>query len=595
MKKIYSLSIGLLTAGATMAQLPVSNTQQNKKFVLEEFTGMRCTFCPDGHKIANQIMAANPGNAFAINIHTTSSYSNPQSSSEPDYRTADGDAISNMPGMNIAGFPQGANNRRTFGGSAMAISRGSWTGNANTVMAEPSYINVAGEATLDITTRVLTLNIEAYYTGTPTSPDGNRLTVALLQNNINGMQTSGNTNPAYMNADGTYRHMHMLRDIITTNALGDSMGTQSMGSTYTRTITYTLPAMYKNIPAELGDMELVIYITDTDRNVISGGKAPITLTGFTTQNDGAVTQAIVVSETCVNTITPYFTLKNQGGATMTSAVIEYSVNSGATQTYNWTGSISPFKSARVDLDPITFTLDPSNTLTMTVTSVNGVADENTADNAANVNFNETTAFGNTVNMNVRIVQDRYGSETTWEMFDENGTSVASGGPYADLAATGTQINDSPVIVPASGCYKFELYDSYGDGINSGYGAGSAQIKDGQGLVIYANNGIFSSQADREFKVTSNTNTTGLEALSNENFNIYPNPAKSMINVSFEAQEGTYVINLVDLQGRNLVTRSLSNVSGQQTVALDLNQVAPGNYLVVVSKNGLARTERIVVQ
>ena len=45
--------------------------------------------------------AANPGNVFAINIHT-GGYATPSGGS-PDFRTTDGDAIATMPGMNISG------------------------------------------------------------------------------------------------------------------------------------------------------------------------------------------------------------------------------------------------------------------------------------------------------------------------------------------------------------------------------------------------------------------------------------------------------------------------------------------------------------
>jgi hypothetical protein len=42
----------------------------SKNALLEEFTGINCVYCPDGHKIAKQITDANPNRAFAVNIHT---------------------------------------------------------------------------------------------------------------------------------------------------------------------------------------------------------------------------------------------------------------------------------------------------------------------------------------------------------------------------------------------------------------------------------------------------------------------------------------------------------------------------------------------
>ena len=51
MKRIllFTLTIGTLIASA---QTFVSTTPENKNVILEEFTGISCGFCPDGHLIA---------------------------------------------------------------------------------------------------------------------------------------------------------------------------------------------------------------------------------------------------------------------------------------------------------------------------------------------------------------------------------------------------------------------------------------------------------------------------------------------------------------------------------------------------------------
>src|SRR5690625_8045941 len=75
--KLMLTSIGCL-ATYSYGQTIVSTETQNKKAILEEFTGINCTYCPDGHAIAEQILTNNPGNAFAINIHV-GGYANPRS------------------------------------------------------------------------------------------------------------------------------------------------------------------------------------------------------------------------------------------------------------------------------------------------------------------------------------------------------------------------------------------------------------------------------------------------------------------------------------------------------------------------------------
>jgi PKD repeat protein len=64
---------------------------------------------------------------------------------------------------------------------------------------------------------------------------------------------------------------------------------------------------------------------------------------------------------------------------------------------------------------------------------------------------------------IAIVPDNYPGEISWELIDEGGTTVASGG------STGT------TLCIAGNCHQFNIYDSFGDGICCGYGNGSYTI------------------------------------------------------------------------------------------------------------------------
>ena len=55
MKKLYTFTILFLTSLVIHSQTIVSTSPENKKVVLEEFTGITCGYCPDGHAIANNI------------------------------------------------------------------------------------------------------------------------------------------------------------------------------------------------------------------------------------------------------------------------------------------------------------------------------------------------------------------------------------------------------------------------------------------------------------------------------------------------------------------------------------------------------------
>jgi len=86
--------------------------------------------------------------------------------------------------------------------------------------------------------------------------------------------------------------------------------------------------------------------------------------------------------------------------------------------------------------------------------------------------------------------DNWGSETTWTLVN-NGETVASGGPYGD-----NQSYEEEYCIDA-GCYVFDIFDSWGDGICCGYGEGNYEIiVDGES--IYVGDGQFGSSERTEF-------------------------------------------------------------------------------------------------
>ena len=89
--------------------------------------------------------------------------------------------------------------------------------------------------------------------------------------------------------------------------------------------------------------------------------------------------------------------------------------------------------------------------------------------------------------------DAFGAQTSWALKD-NATlaTVASGGPYTN--GTPGQVIES-MCVP-TGCYKFELYDSFGDGISS------------TGYVLTDDLGRRILDADGDFNSTSSVNSPG---------------------------------------------------------------------------------------
>ncbi len=257
-KLIFTLFLLLPAATALLAQTLVSTDPQNKNVVLEEYTGIHCQYCPDGHRIAQGIADANPGRVVLMNIHQ-GSFAVP-SGSEPDYRTPFGDALAGQTGL--TGYPSGTVNRHVFpGNTTTALGRGSWGAAADQILAEASPVNVGIESSFDAATRLLTVNVELYYTAN-SATTSNFIDVALLQDSVLGPQTNGG-------AGNFYVHMHMLRYLIT-GQWGDVVNTTTQGTLVTRTYTYTVPDGYNNIPCVMEHCHVAVYVTQTHQEVLSG-------------------------------------------------------------------------------------------------------------------------------------------------------------------------------------------------------------------------------------------------------------------------------------------------------------------------------------
>jgi thiol-disulfide isomerase/thioredoxin len=91
---------------------------------------------------------------------------------------------------------------------------------------------------------------------------------------------------------------------------------------------------------------------------------------------------------------------------------------------------------------------------------------------------------------------------------------------------------------------------------------------------------------------SAANVNELETIG---LNVYPNPASGALNVSFEANNGDFVITLTDLQGRVISSKEMTNLNGSQVVTFSTEDVASGSYIVTVATNGTKTTKNVVIK
>jgi len=80
-----------------------------------------------------------------------------------------------------------------------------------------------------------------------------------------------------------------------------------------------------------------------------------------------------------------------------------------------------------------------------------------------------------------------------------------------------------------------------------------------------------------------------------NFNVYPNPARSMVNIKFDTKNQANVnVSLINTLGQNVYTNALGNVNGTQNIQINTTDLEEGIYLVNVTVNGNTTTQRISI-
>lgn len=594
-------------AGSMLAQLPVSTLPQNKKVVLEEFTGIYCGYCPDGHQIANNIHAADPTNVFLVNIHS-GGFAN-VAAGEPDLKTPEGNAIDGMPGMGITGYPAGTVNRTVLTGNVMAGGRGNWNGWSNTIKTQAAYCNVALQGTIDVVTRVLTVQAEVYYTAN--SPVAtNSLNIFLLEDNVNGAQHNyGTPNPynaANYNPDGSYNHNHVLRKALTPT-FGMTIPNATQGTTFATTVTYTIPLTYgvagKTNPCQLGNLHLVGFVTETNVKTINANSGPITLTGFANTLDVGPNTIKTDFNVCSgNNFGSSFKFMNYGSSVVTSADFDYAVNGVVIGTFNWTGNVNPMTSTQaITIPSFNFSANNTNTLTVTATNINSGADQNAANNITSKSI-PFAYLANDVQMYFNFTQDRYGDESTWSIVDEvSNTTMISGGPYGVLGSNGTLLHTDSFIANYGTCYNVIVNDAFGDGVNAGYGVGGYNLKAGT-TTVYSSNGQYGKGEEKRFKTgaaPTNTNVATGIATTVQNVKavtVYPNPASNVTNLSVSlSQNETVSVSVMNNIGQVVYTSKGNNfAAGQNTIELNTENWASGVYFINVSTPNGALKRKLTV-
>ncbi len=207
--------------------------QEDKKVLIEEFTGVRCVNCPAGSAAIENLLAIHGERLVAISIHA-GSFAVPYTGQE-DYKTQAGQNILDLLGGEFA-FPIAAVNRKIFPGqSNPQAGSNSWPGHIDEELEIPSPLVVDIANSYDDNNRALQVTVSIGADETVSEPL--YLSVLITENNIIGPQYTPDNNP-----QTDYKHKHVFRAILS-NTTGDLLSENGLleNETFEKNYSFTLP------------------------------------------------------------------------------------------------------------------------------------------------------------------------------------------------------------------------------------------------------------------------------------------------------------------------------------------------------------------
>jgi hypothetical protein len=572
MKKTLLLSLLLAMAAGVFAQ-----TQ--RMVLLEHFTQASCPPCATYNPLVKQYFDNTTTNATAIKYQTSWPGTDPMNAHNP------ADVQARVTYYGVSGVPNVVIDGNYAQGNPGSLFAGGQSSDMDT------RATVASDFDITVTHQFTgsAVNVTAVITATNAVTNANlKAHVVVVEKEIIFANPPG--------SNGETEFYNVMKAMLPTSAGTDLGDVWSNGTTEVLQESWTAANVY-----DVSQLAAIVFVQDDVTKEIMQTNISEVMTSTINQDAGIASAnpsgSAYETVICNTSNQPQITLTNYGNTALTSADINYSIN-GTQATYNWTGNIGTFGSEVVSLPAIAYTPSAAgfNQFAAQVTNPNGGADDYPSnDNKSGffdyVAYSDVTEYKSALTLTINT--DQYGEETSWEFVDAGGNVLAAG---PSQAYGNSQTYTENVTLPDGECYMFFIYDSYGDGICCGYGAGSYTLEDSDGTVLITqaqgNNPFSGSQKMTVFKTfnTTNTNTADLT----ESLSVYPNPATDNFTIEFDLAEAAKLdINLMNAIGQKVRTIEAGNFNGgEHLINVNTAELSAGTYFITI-RNGEGITTKTI--
>lgn len=269
---------------------------------------------------------------------------------------------------------------------------------------------------------------------------------------------------------------------------------------------------------------------------------------------------------------PYFVISNMGEEVITSGDITVTKNGEVIYSEQITEPVQPFNPiAEIQISPSL--VDESTLFKVLVENINGDPAQSYSTESV-INF-ETN---NAIYVSVQTDENSSAHSNRYEIINETGDIVSQ----VNLGDNNATIENAHFL-SEGGCHTFKIYDENGDGIN-----GEVKVTDGDGKLIYSNNGGFNVDIS-DFNVA--TVSSVAETLSEESIIIAPNPISDLLQINIDSRTGNQLdICVVNVYGQAIAHTISKNES---SISFDATNWAQGIYFVFVQDGNSKISKQIV--
>jgi hypothetical protein len=563
------------------AQNFVSTTAANKNVLLESFTAVNCYYCAGGNATADTVQNAYPNSIVWVNIHA-GIFAEP-GGNRPDFRSPYADTLLSFSGLTV--FPAAMINRRQLPFFAqnpgkLAIETADWSSAADTILSEASPVNIAARSEFNISSKILKVVVESYYTGNSTNSQ-NRLFTALLLDSVLAIQEGARVfNPSAIGSDGRYMHRNILFDYINSTTYITNTNT---GSFRADTFYYTIPEDFNGTSFDLTSPKVAVWITENDSaNVLNAAYSEMTFV-----SDFNHSAALLSADwdadfnlLCGTESAAEISIVNLGNNAIDSITVDYTLNSGAAQSIslNLSSALAIGKTEKIQLPSIGGLTSFGNTVSMKINLVNSAVNPDTSEVISQLSQAQVMVSDSTNGL-LRVRFDNYPEDISWSLIDEtDGLTILSDSNYVITNSIITQ----NFTAENGHCYAFKITDSYGDGLCCGSGQGYYELKIGNLRIIRENEFTFETGTKFNFEegVIAVNPTENIDF----DFNIFPNPAENFANILLNTKsEGDLSIQIHNLYGQLLEQKNVFAQAGINNFSLETYDLLSGIYLISIKK------------